>query len=401
MLSSHSVSHGLVEARIPGGSDALGSGAVISDLLLSLYGATDISNSKPRNFLNRLKQLFGLQHATIVVRRTPFAKSSTFYTSGSIGDHLNVVSDNDALMGLYGQDPLSDLPFRQWTLLEDLIPRCQLAESKFNDLYFKPLDIYYLAGIDWPSSDGATRISLRLARNKSQGPFGVPEKSIIDLLIPHFEQTALFAMQMRQLRTESQIYADALSKQPLGMITLDSSGQILQSNARGQEILLEGDGLHEYNSRINLNCNILNRAFNRTLKLALTSIDNNEQAYNSALAVPRDSGKTDYQLLIKPLSIDKLNEQESRPCVVVLIKDPEQEIEISVRALMDLYQLTVSEASVAILMAGGRTTDEVAEELNVKKNTIRTHLRAMFAKMGVKQQSKLVSVVLNSLAAIQ
>lgn len=43
--------------------------------------------------------------------------------------------------------------------------------------------------------------------------------------------------------------------------------------------------------------------------------------------------------------------------------------------------------------------DEVAEELEIKKNTVRAHLRSIFAKTGVTQQSMLVSLVLTSLAS--
>ena len=103
--------------------------------------------------------------------------------------------------------------------------------------------------------------------------------------------------------------------------------------------------------------------------------------------------------MIKPVSVDSHDESDVTPYLTVLIQDPERNLEISVRTLMNLYQLTMSEATIAILLAEGHTTDEVADELDIKKNTVRAHLRSMFVKMGVTQQSMLVSLVLTSLAS--
>jgi DNA-binding CsgD family transcriptional regulator len=65
---------------------------------------------------------------------------------------------------------------------------------------------------------------------------------------------------------------------------------------------------------------------------------------------------------------------------------------------MKLYQLTPSEASVATLLAAGHTSEEVAGELSVKKNTVRAHIRSIFVKTGVSRQSMLVAQILKSLA---
>ena len=68
---------------------------------------------------------------------------------------------------------------------------------------------------------------------------------------------------------------------------------------------------------------------------------------------------------------------------------------------MELYQLTMSEATIAILLAKGHTSDQVANGLEIKKNRVRAHLRPTFVKMGVKQLSRLVTLVLTSLASAQ
>ena len=105
--------------------------------------------------------------------------------------------------------------------------------------------------------------------------------------------------------------------------------------------------------------------------------------------------------MIKPIPVDSRDESDITPYITVLIQDPARNLKISVRTLMNLYLLTMPVATIAILLVEGHTTDEVSAELDIKKNTVRAHLRSMFVKMGVTQQSMLVALVLTSLASIQ
>lgn len=68
--------------------------------------------------------------------------------------------------------------------------------------------------------------------------------------------------------------------------------------------------------------------------------------------------------------------------------------------LQQVYGLTGAEARLALVLARGRTLEQAAQELGVKKNTARTHLAKSFAKLGVNSQHELVAVVLNTSFAI-
>lgn len=59
-----------------------------------------------------------------------------------------------------------------------------------------------------------------------------------------------------------------------------------------------------------------------------------------------------------------------------------------------------TETSVAMLLADGLTTDEVAQALGIRLNTVRVHLRGIFAKTGVDWQSALVRLLMNSVATL-
>lgn len=371
-----------------------------SDLLTALYGAATSVESTNKNFLTQLRQLGNLQHATLIVRPPSANDAGLIYTSGEDADVPILGDEVGSYTNLYAQDPLVNLPLKKITLIEDIMPRAQLLKSDYYELFLRPFGIYYIAGIDW-QYDKDSRISIRFTRTESQGPFNSDEKSFFELLVPHLEQSVALGIQLRQLDSERQIYADSISKRSIGIITLNKHGTILQSNATAERYLNEGDGFKEAQNKIKLNNSTENELFNNYVSEALDAIKQKGRSQINALAASRDSGKSSYQIMIKPMPVDFHNESDVTPYLTVLIQDPEKNLEISVRTLMNLYQLTMSEATIAILLAEGHTTDEVATELDIKKNTVRAHLRSMFVKMGVTQQSMLVSLVLTSLASTQ
>jgi DNA-binding CsgD family transcriptional regulator len=53
-----------------------------------------------------------------------------------------------------------------------------------------------------------------------------------------------------------------------------------------------------------------------------------------------------------------------------------------------------------VLLGGGLTLDEAAEELSISRNTARAHLRSIFTKTGVSRQTMLVRLIVTSLAQL-
>lgn len=372
----------------------------LSNLLCALYGSAASSQSNNKHFLTLLKQMLNLQHASLIVRQPTATDAGLIYTSGNEADIATFGTEHDAYTSLYIQDPLINLPLKEVVTIDDITSRTELMKSEFYQLFLKPFNIYFIAGIDWLYEKNS-RISIRFTREQAQGKFTEDEKAFFRLLIPHLEQSVALGIQLRQLDSERQIYADSISKRSIGIFTLDKNGCILQSNTTAEHYLKESDGFHVAHKRLKLNNSALNETFNHHLHTALDAIRKHERAQVNALAVTRESGKAAYQLMIKPMSFASHDESDITPYVTILIQDPEKNLEISVRTLMNLYQLTMSEATIAILLAEGNSTDEVAEELDIKKNTVRAHLRSMFVKMGVTQQSMLVTLVLTSLASTQ
>jgi DNA-binding CsgD family transcriptional regulator len=68
---------------------------------------------------------------------------------------------------------------------------------------------------------------------------------------------------------------------------------------------------------------------------------------------------------------------------------------IDAALLVDLFGLTPSEARVASLLAQGDAPKDIAGSLRVTLSTIRTHIAAVFAKLGVRRQADVVRLLAN------
>jgi DNA-binding CsgD family transcriptional regulator len=61
--------------------------------------------------------------------------------------------------------------------------------------------------------------------------------------------------------------------------------------------------------------------------------------------------------------------------------------------MMDAYGLTQAEARVALAASSGNTINETAQLLKLSPNTIKTHLRRVFAKTATGRQAELAGLI--------
>ena len=64
-----------------------------------------------------------------------------------------------------------------------------------------------------------------------------------------------------------------------------------------------------------------------------------------------------------------------------------------VQVIRNQYRLSAREAEVAELVARGNTVARIAEELVVSENTIRTHMRRLYAKLDIHKKQELLDLL--------
>lgn len=78
---------------------------------------------------------------------------------------------------------------------------------------------------------------------------------------------------------------------------------------------------------------------------------------------------------------------------MIIVSDPEDSIAPSDRVLVELFDMTATEARITSLLTDGLDINEVCKELKVTCNTVRTHLKHIFSKTDTHRQSELITLI--------
>ncbi|MNO92645.1 Bacterial regulatory protein, luxR family [compost metagenome] len=118
------------------------------------------------------------------------------------------------------------------------------------------------------------------------------------------------------------------------------------------------------------------------------------------MSIARPSGQVSLGVVVESIPSQELVEGKGRPTTLVYIRDAVTRSLANSAVTKQLFNLTPAETSLALELANGLSLEEAAEELNIRRNTARAHLRSIFSKTGVRRQTELVRLMLNSVVAL-
>ena len=81
------------------------------------------------------------------------------------------------------------------------------------------------------------------------------------------------------------------------------------------------------------------------------------------------------------------------PLALLIFHDPQQQTALDPFVVAEMFDLSPAEAKVAVLLALGRSPDEIAASGRISVSTVRAQIKAIFAKTGVSRQSELVALL--------
>lgn len=295
----------------------------------------------------------------------------------------------------YALDPFVDLPPDRVVTVEELLGETKWRESEFYKQFLKPLDILHALGADIRTEEGL-ECRFRVARSHREPPFSENDKALCTVMLPHLKRAVRLHSQLELIDSERRLYAGTVDRMLVGTVILDDTGAVLKSNLVADELLREADGLRLVSGVLRADQVAENRELQRLVKQALTGETDGKPAVVEAISITRKSGRGKLGVLIRSLPRTGWSEGKRRQSVALFIRDAGRKSEASREVVRRLFDLTPAEASLALALANGLTLDEAADELNIRKNTARAHLRAIFAKIGVTRQTALVRVLLSS-----
>lgn len=347
--------------------------------------------------MNLIRGYLGANWVTLTLRPASAHQLGLIILSGESG--TVVAPDSFVSSYAFALDPFVELPIERVMTVDEMIGELNWLNSEFYKQFVEPYDIRFMVGADIRTADGIV-CRFRVCRPKTNMQFSATDKGLCQLLLPHFKRAVHLHSHLDSIKSERELYASAVDRMLVGTVIFDETGEILKVNRVADEIFSNKDGIELAKGMLQANYANENRDLQRLIKEALKGSALSIPRIAEAISLTRPSGRAKLGVLVRVIPLSEWSEGRHRPTVAVFIRDPDRKAQASADVMRRLFDFTPSEAQLALILANGSTLDEAADELNIRKNTARAHLRSIFSKTGVTRQTALVHVLLNSVISL-
>ncbi|MEP6944675.1 MAG: LuxR C-terminal-related transcriptional regulator [Acidobacteriota bacterium] len=272
--------------------------------------------------------------------------------------------------------------------------------SFYND-YYRKFDIFHFEHQVFMVDDGLA-FGLSLTRSERDGNFSNGELKLLEYLMPHLQRAFGLYLRVCSVSRRSDMFAAVIDRIPRGVLAVDANHKIIFANRAAEDILRHPEcGLAARQSKLSAPIS----ANDRKLKMVLKTVFDPGAVLRSNEAglvqFERESGKPPLQLFVTPIAERHFRFDGGQKLALIFITDPEQSSERAAQVLKDFYGLTPAEVRLATMIADGQTLFAASEILNVSMNTVRTHLKRIFAKTRTNRQSELMRLITTGPASLR
>ncbi|WP_439861890.1 helix-turn-helix transcriptional regulator [Pseudomonas sp. MBLB4136] len=346
--------------------------------------------------LRQIRRLFKANFVALILRSPDEGHISPMIVAGNV-DGEGEITDYTYY---HDSEPFCSLPIDQVFTIEDIMSESEWTRTAYYLFNCCPYDAYHLLGVDISTPDGG-KLRFRISRPESDPKFSASARAMCKALVPHLRRALHMHFFLDRSESLGNLYSQAVSRLSVATLLLDKNGRVLQFNPVAREILDSNDGVKLVGGRLEATYPSDNRELQRLVRRALSRHGQDGTSVAEAISISRPSGRVSLGVVVEPIpSHELLMDGKGQPAAVVYIRDAVGKSLVSSAMIKQLYNLTPAETCLALELANGLSLEEAAELLNIRHNTARAHLRAIFSKTGVRRQTELVRIMLNSVVAL-
>lgn len=280
-----------------------------------------------------------------------------------------------------------------------LVPDRNELEARLGQKYIsmaKPTVFYHMAGgLLYEDDDRIFGIGVMCP--KEMGPMTERQIEKLDMLVPHLQQAMIIHSEFSHLKEREKAMHANLNRLLVGLILFDKNLKPIYVNPVAKSILTYHPAIKLDNGQISASEHADTEKIHSALVKAISSATANSiDDASTSLGIKHHDCTTTLPVIISPVkgSVQNFEAVGQDALAVMCFSDPERSYPIEADKLTKIYRLTKSEARVAISMANGFSTKEIAKINNVAISTIRSQLKAIYTKLSVNNQSELVKMLL-------
>ncbi|WP_116364862.1 hypothetical protein [Parahaliea mediterranea] len=319
---------------------------------------------------------------------------------------------------LYAQDPFADLPDGTVVRIEEVVADADWRGSAFYRECVAPAGLHYFAGVD-RRCEPYGRLRLRVGRSPSGGGFSSAQCQLLQELAGHLHRAFLLKLKLGLDQQQLQEHQRTLRRLSLGTLALNRQGEVMYASDIARDMLRAHAQLTLRGPRLHFRQRNAQGAFDQALATCLATRAPNTPGTVEFLRL--EDSTEPLGLALRP-AVDAADAIDSCAagtasalsmpgvrCWVQLSRlrgahpaeaNADAATTDEAPALANALGLTPTEARLSLLLSRGLTLGRATEQLGMKLNTGRAHLRSIFVKLAVSSQSQLVSAVNRATAAL-
>lgn len=279
-------------------------------------------------------------------------------------------------------------PVGRLVLSDEVVELNGLKKTGFYDEVLRPQAIAHNAMIALAARDDF-RVAFNICRGDSRGEFEAAERQVFETLAPHLRRSVTLGFRLTGYLALRNAAFDVIDKLADGVVVMGPRGHVLFANQTACS--LEAEGTLKLKPSIATCSPWHSRRLASLVRSALTG------GAGGTVSVPSFDNSRLLTVVVVSLRSRELNNlyeaRISNVACAAFVIDPLRRGAIGAQQLMDAYGLTKAEARVAVTASSGRTMAETGLSLGLSPNTVKTHLRRVFAKTDTGGHAGLVALL--------
>lgn len=237
---------------------------------------------------------------------------------------------------------------------------------------------------------------ITLQYDTNHGPIKRKELRQLEILLPHLSKSLEISRPMILLEHRFNKVLDSLNHFHIGVIILSEKNHHIASNDVAKHIIALSDGLSfDKQGKIFATHCDTNKTLQQLIKQTTKTAHSNGNSCGSLLRINRRSAKDAFLVEVAPLSDTKNQIDSVLGGSILFLIDPDNPGHVSLKGLIELYGLTVTEADICQHITDGYSNREIAEIRNVSPETIKTQVISLFRKTKVMNRAELIRKALS------
>jgi DNA-binding CsgD family transcriptional regulator/PAS domain-containing protein len=243
-------------------------------------------------------------------------------------------------------------------------------------------------------------VTLDMIRHSKDGPIAARDIEVLALLAPHVRRAMTISNLFDLRAIEIGSFKAAIEALSVGIVLVDVQSKVIEANQSAAQILLRSGLVTDEQGRLISTDDVVNADLQDAIKRAFQSDTSlGTRGLGIRLTAPRAEAILAHVL---PLTTGALRSRLTPlPTAAIFLTSAENTPRSGMDALAVTYDLTGAEARIFAEVARGHDAAAAAEACGITEGTARTHLKRIYAKLGVSRQAELVNLVNRLLPPMQ